>query len=376
MQKESIMPEVPNSVPNFQYLRADIDLGKLKAAGLDTTALEEKLAHAAAADNLFQHQRELIETAVKAGLTFTVQRPGDFTFTSEKREEKRRFNRAVMQWMDKTEDFRQEALKSRDAGESYFHRYPIQRLEEERKRLIAASQGPFLWPGKYDFPELAKMNKAVAPPAEIPCPDCAHTATPGSYVGLSSVEPCRRCDGKTTLPNPDAKPDKVHNPPTDSSPAEIQAALNQLHGRGRRYEGSPPKFISPSGHAHEPGMKMDVGQDVVAYDPVPNFEYIRIGDGVKPIGEARMHRAGVAASVTQDWARENRNSKQCLSWSMNPDCSLMDSFVLKVGVDAYLYQREAGDPSNKLIRILDHGEFAFQIRKDGVCHIDFETTGL
>jgi hypothetical protein len=54
----------------------------------------------------------------------------------------------------------------------------------------------------------------------IPCPDCAHTATPGKYVGLTVAEDCRRCGGKTTIDG-DEKPEQSSTETKTNPPEKV-----------------------------------------------------------------------------------------------------------------------------------------------------------
>lgn len=104
---------------------------------------------------------------------------------------------------------------------------PINVLEEERTRRVAAEKERIAiemragvgTPSEIESAGRVKEwvrkqaeGRAVRPAPTITCPECAGS---GEYVGLVTREVCRECNGKKVIPDPNAKPDKVHNAPKD-----------------------------------------------------------------------------------------------------------------------------------------------------------------
>jgi hypothetical protein len=73
--------------------------------------------------------------------------------------------------------------------------------------------------GATNLQELNRMRQASVA-KQVPCPDCAHTATPGKYVGLTVTEDCRRCGGKTTIDS-DEKPEQSSTETKPNPPEKV-----------------------------------------------------------------------------------------------------------------------------------------------------------
>jgi len=311
-------------MPNFQVLRDDIDVRKLEAAGLDTTELEKTMERAAAADNLFQHQRELIEKM--SNLVFVVNR-----------------NEGRSVAMD-------------ELIQRHFHPTPLL-----RRVKVKSPDG-----------EVSEVTVSRRTPAEISCPDCAHTATPGSYVGLTSVEPCRTCGGKTTVPansKPEGPPraveqpaeDRIHVPGVPSKITQEWAETNSVHAGCIMYarnqsDGLIDTFVMRKG---DKGYKYTRFRDNMLY--------------LTSLGEKRVRRSKVWPSLDAMAKEHEEFGRTQPGFEMERTFGSRDT-GLTIRYDG---QVASFDFANQTAIIQTRfGQYAVVIAEGGKCYVDFENAGL